>query len=77
MSETADLLRHRYPERKVYTIDAHNDLMLNTSYQARLSGVRPVDVVPLNPLVALWLLVRARLNGLTARVPPLWGSKPR
>ncbi len=77
VSETAELLRRRYPERKVYTIDEHNDLMANTSYQARLSGVRPVDVVPLNPLVALWLLVRARLNGLTARVPPLWGSKPR
>lgn len=73
VSEAADLLRRRYPDRKVYSIDEHNDLMLNTTYQARLSGVTPTQMVPLNPMLASWLLLRARLRGLTARVPPLLG----
>jgi len=73
MSEAADLLRRRYPDRKVYIVDAHNDLMLNTTCQARLSGITPVNMVPLNPLRSAGLLLQAKLHRLTARVPPLLG----
>jgi uncharacterized protein (DUF362 family) len=73
VDEVAAYLRQRYPDRTVYTVDAHNDLMLNTTYQARLSGITPIKMVPLNPLASAWLLLQAKLHGLTARVPPLLG----
>lgn len=38
-----------------------------------LCGVKPVRVVPLDPLVAAYTFFVARLHGLTARVPPLLG----
>ena len=71
--ETAGHLRKRYPERKLYLVPEHNDLMANTRYQARLMGVIPVRMVPLNPLVSAVTLLQARLHGLNARVPPLLG----
>ena len=73
VAEVADWLRERYPKRRVYTVDAHNDLMLNTTYQARLTGVTPVKMVPLNPVLSALLLLQAKLHGLTSRVPPLLG----
>jgi uncharacterized protein (DUF362 family) len=73
VSEAADFLRQRYSGRKVYTVDEHNDLMLNTTYQARLSGVTTVRMVPLNPIASAWLLLQAKFHRLTARVPPLLG----
>ena len=36
-------------------------------------GMTPVMMVPLNPLVSAFTLLQAKLRGLTARVPPLWG----
>jgi hypothetical protein len=45
----------------------------DTRYQARLMGVTPVMMVPLNPLVSALTLLQAKLRGLTARVPPLLG----
>ncbi|MCR4408651.1 MAG: DUF362 domain-containing protein [Anaerolineae bacterium] len=73
VGEVAEWLRARYPDRKVYTVNEHNDLMLNTTYQARLMGVTPVMMVPMNPLLSALTLAQARLHGLTARVPPLLG----
>jgi uncharacterized protein (DUF362 family) len=67
------LLRARYPHRRIYTVPSHNDLMLNTRYQARLAGVVPLQMVPLNPLISALTLLQARFRGLTARVPPLLG----
>jgi uncharacterized protein (DUF362 family) len=71
--ELGDVLRRRYPGRRIYQVPEHNDLMANTRYQARLMGVVPVRMVPLNPLVSAWTLLVARLHGLRARVPPLLG----
>jgi hypothetical protein len=45
----------------------------NTRYQARLMGVTPVRMVPLNPLVSALTLLQAGLHGLSARIPPLLG----
>jgi len=72
-AEAADLLRRRYPERKMYLVPEHNDLMANTRYQARLMGVQPLQMVPLNPAVSALTLLQATLRGLTARVPPILG----
>ncbi|HEC35800.1 MAG TPA: DUF362 domain-containing protein [Anaerolineae bacterium] len=71
--ELETTLRARYPKRRIYAVPAHNDLMLNTRYQARLAGVTPVRMVPLNPLLSALTLLMAHLRGLTARVPPLLG----
>jgi uncharacterized protein (DUF362 family) len=71
--ETVDILRQHYPERKIYQVPAHNDLMANTRYQARLMGIKPIQMVPLNPIASAVTLLQARLRGLTARVPPLLG----
>ncbi|HSJ57918.1 MAG TPA: DUF362 domain-containing protein [Anaerolineae bacterium] len=72
-SEVGDALRRRYPGRRIYLVPEHNDLMAITRCQARLMGVRPLDMVPANPLVAVWTLLQARLHGLNARVPPAFG----
>lgn len=71
--EVGDKLAQRYPDRRIYQVPEHNDLMTNTRYQARLMGVTPVKMVPGNPLGAALTLLRARLHHLTARVPPLLG----
>jgi uncharacterized protein (DUF362 family) len=71
--EVGDKLAQRYPDRRIYQVPEHNDLMSNTHYQARLMGVTPVNMVPLNPLVSAFTLLQAKLRGLTARVPPLLG----
>ncbi|MBN1946966.1 MAG: DUF362 domain-containing protein [Bradymonadales bacterium] len=73
VDELAVSLGKRYPDKGIYTVPAHNDLMMNTRYQAKLSGVKPLDMVPLNPLVAALTLLQARMHGLTARIPPLRG----
>jgi hypothetical protein len=72
-AEAGDKLAQRYPRRRIYRVPEHNDLMGNTRYQARLMGVTPVNMVPLNPLVSALTLLQAKLHGLTARVPPLLG----
>ncbi|MCL7453367.1 MAG: DUF362 domain-containing protein, partial [Anaerolineae bacterium] len=64
-TEAAALLGRRYPGRKIYQVPEHNDLMANTRYQARLMGVRPLDMVPLNPIVSALALLQARLRGLS------------
>jgi len=46
--EVGEALRQRYPDRQVYLVPEHNDLMTNTRYQARLMGVTPVRMVPLS-----------------------------
>lgn len=71
--EVAGLLRQLYPDRRLYLVPEHNDLMSNTRYQAKLMGVTPLDMVPLNPLASAFSLLQARLRGLTARVPPPLG----
>lgn len=72
-AEVGKKLVQRYPRRRIYRVPEHNDLMSNTRYQARLMGVTPVAMVPLNPLVSTLTLLQAKLHGLTARVPPLLG----
>ncbi|GAG53447.1 unnamed protein product, partial [marine sediment metagenome] len=55
-------------------VDAHNDLRGITAGLATLMKVRPLDMVPLNPIRSLWVYVQARLHGLNSRMPPLLGG---
>src|SRR4030042_4612096 len=67
-------LRRRYPDRRIIEVDARNDLRGITAGLTTLMKVRPVDMVPLNPLRAFWTVLQARLHGLNSRQPPLLGG---
>lgn len=71
--QTLPSLEKRYAKRRIYTVPEHNDLMANTRYQARLMGITPVRMVPLNPVLSALTLFHSKLHGLRARVPPLLG----
>jgi uncharacterized protein (DUF362 family) len=72
-AELREWLPERFPGRKLYFVDACNDLARNAHYQAKLMGVRPLKMLPVGPLVSAWLLLLARLHKTTARMPPLLG----
>jgi uncharacterized protein (DUF362 family) len=67
-------LRRRYPGRRIIEVDAHNDLRGITAGVATLLKIRPVHLVPLNPLRSMWILLQARLHGLNSRMPPIMGG---
>lgn len=71
--EVGARLTGKYPGRKIYQINEHNDLMNNTRLQLKLSGVPPLKLCPCNPLSAAVTLLEAKLHGLNANVPPLLG----
>ena len=56
---------------KVHFVQGKNDLAGNVRFQTKLGGVNRMKLARANPLVALALLVRARLAGSSARVPPV------
>jgi uncharacterized protein (DUF362 family) len=72
-AELREWLPERFPDRKLYFVDACNDLARNTHYQAKLMGVRPLKLSPVGPLASVWLLLLARLHKTTARLPALLG----
>jgi uncharacterized protein (DUF362 family) len=67
-------LRRRYPSRRIIEVGAHNDLRGITAGVATLMKIRPVDLVPLNPVRSLWIILQARLHGLNSRLPPVLGG---
>ena len=71
--EAASILRRRYPDRELYLVPEHNDVATNSQFHARLMGVVPRKAIPLSSPRAGFLLLQARLRGLTARMPPLLG----
>jgi uncharacterized protein (DUF362 family) len=74
ISERGEDLRRRYPDRRIVEVDAHNDLRGITAGLATLMKVRPLDMVPMNPIRSLWVYLQARLHGLNSRMPPLLGG---
>jgi uncharacterized protein (DUF362 family) len=74
MNDRGADLRRRYPSRRIIEVDAHNDLRGITAGLATLMKIRPVDLVPLNPLRSLGILLQARLHGLNSRMPPIMGG---
>ncbi len=67
-------LRRRYPDRRIIEVDAHSDIRGITAGLATLMKVRPLDMVPLNPLRSLWITLQAKLHGLNSRMLPLFGG---
>lgn len=72
-AELAEWLRDNQPQRNAYFVPTCNDLMQNTTYQAKLMGISTLRMSPVNPLKSAWLLLRAKINQTTARVPPIFG----
>ena len=73
VAEAGEYVRSRYRQRRVYTINEHNDLRALTTYLTRLARLKPLRMAPLNPVHAALLLGWARWHGLHARTPPLLG----
>ncbi len=69
--EVGAKLAQDYASRAVYLVPERNDIMSNTRYQTRLMGIKPLQMVPLNPLFVVWNLLLAKIHGLNARIPPL------
>ena len=67
-------LRRRYPDRRIIEVDAHNDVRGITAGLTTLMKVKPMDMVPLNPLRVGWIMLQAKLHGLNSRVTPLLGG---
>jgi len=71
--EVGEALRRRYPERRVYLVPEHNDLMNNLRCQCRLMGLTPIKLAPLPLWRAAFALLQALWHGKTARIPPPFG----
>jgi hypothetical protein len=74
INDRGEDLRRRYPDRRIIEVDARNDLRGITAGVATLMKVRPLDMVPMNPVRSLWVYAQARLHGLNSRMPPLLGG---
>jgi uncharacterized protein (DUF362 family) len=75
VGERGTELRQRYRGRRIIEVGAHNDLRGITAGLATLMKVRPLGMVPLNPLRSLGILVQAKLHGLNSRLPPMLGGR--
>ena len=72
IEENLDRIKHRYSDRKIFTVNACNDLAQLTGYLTRLMKVKAIQMVPANPLKSLWIILKARVHGLNANIPPLF-----
>ena len=73
VSQLRAILEQRFRDRRLFFVEACNDLTKNSTYQAHLMKVIPVKMVPVNPITSAWLLMQARLHRTTARLPPIFG----
>ncbi len=64
-------LVERLGEKNVTVSEGCNNLAATVHGLCRHMGVSPLKLVPVNPLVSLSLLARARLKGSRAIIPPL------
>jgi len=74
INDRGEDLRRRYPDRRIIEVDAHNDIRGITAGLATIMKIRPVNMVPMNPLRAGWIMIQAKLHGLNSRVTPLLGG---
>jgi uncharacterized protein (DUF362 family) len=69
--EAYPVLAGRLGSRNVRRVEGCNNLRDIIAALAGLTGVNPIKMAPLPPWESAWLLLLARLNRTTARVPPL------
>lgn len=69
--EVYDGLAERLGRKNVLFTRECNDLAGTTGALNKLMKVSPLKMVPVNPARSVALLIKARLNGTTARIPPL------
>ncbi len=69
--ETYEFLKSRLGKRNIRYTRECNDLAGALGGLNKLMGVNPLKIVPVNPLRSLELLVKAKINRTTARIPPL------
>lgn len=69
--ETASRLMKRLGKKNVFYTRECNDLAGTTGALNKLMKVSPLRMVPINPVKSVSLLLKAKLNRTTARIPPL------
>jgi uncharacterized protein (DUF362 family) len=74
--EAYPVLAGRLGSRRVRRVEGCNNLRDIIASLAYFSGVSPLRLVPLPPWESAWLLLLARLNRTTARIPPLLAWPP-
>ncbi len=72
VSEAKEYLEARYPDRKIFTIDSHNDLAKVTSALMDFMDISTFDILPLN-WGSTMAFLKAKLHGSTAETPSILG----
>lgn len=71
IEEVEEFLKNEYPDKKIVTVNAHNDLAGVTSALMSFTGVKTTDVLPLS-FGTLMAYLKAELHGSSAKTPPLF-----
>jgi len=71
--EVADYLKAKYPKTDIRVVPEHNDLARMAAVVKDFMGISTLRMAPVNPVTALWLLMRAKLGGCNSRTPPIFG----
>lgn len=71
IEETCDFLSKKYPDKRVVSVNAHNDLAEVTSALLDFMGVRVTDILPLS-FGSLLAYLKAELHGSSAKTPSLF-----
>ncbi len=71
IEEVGEFLKNEYPEKKIRTVNAHNDLAGVTSALMSFTNVSSTDVLPLS-FGTLLAYLKAKLHGSSAKTPPLF-----
>jgi len=69
IEEVSSILIKKLKRKNVYLSGECNDLCSTAEAMFHLMKVNPIDLVPINPLTALWALITAKLKGSNSRVP--------
>ncbi|MHA1910219.1 MAG: DUF362 domain-containing protein [Candidatus Kariarchaeaceae archaeon] len=72
INDVGDFIHKNY--RKVYQIDLGGDLGGIIDVFRRVLGLSTLEMVPMNPVKAFILLMKAKLHGLDASHPPIFGD---
>jgi len=71
IEEVGDYLSERYPDKKIVTVNFHNDLAAVLSALMKFMKIKSTDIVPMNPISTFLVFLNAKIHGTTAHTPPI------
>ena len=72
VNEVGDKIRQAFGKKNVFFSDTCNNLAQTATAMFKLTGVHPLDMVPIPTWRLAWLLVSAKLHGSKALIPSLF-----